>query len=203
MATPSTTARFLAERISRILPDLPLWAPAMTTTTSFFLMWNFWDMLEDLRREGDDLRVVLAAELAGDGPEDAGALRVAVLADDDDGVGIETEVAAVGPAQRGAGADDHGLHDLALLHGGVGAALLDVDGDDVADVGVAGGMPDLADHRRAARAGVIGNIKDGTHLDHGRSLRRRVRPWRRPWRWPWWSWSGRPRRRPSRTRRRC
>ena len=38
MATPSTTARFLAERISRILPDLPLWAPAMTTTTSFFLM---------------------------------------------------------------------------------------------------------------------------------------------------------------------
>ena len=32
------TARFWFERISRILPDLPLWAPAITTTTSFFLM---------------------------------------------------------------------------------------------------------------------------------------------------------------------
>src|SRR5882757_2158395 len=142
-------------------------------------------MLEDLRGERDDLRVVLGAELAGDRAEDAGAFRVAVLANDDDRVGIEAEVAAVGAAERGLRADDDGLDDLALLHGGVGAALLDVDGDDVTDVGVAGGMADLADHRRAARAGVVGNIKDGTHLDHGRSLRRRVRPWR-PWRWPWW-----------------
>jgi len=28
-------------------------------------------------------------------------------------------------------------------------------------------MTDLADHRRAARAGVVGNIENGTHLDHG------------------------------------
>src|SRR3954466_9819507 len=38
MATPSTTARFLAARTSRTLPDLPLWEPAMTTTWSLRLM---------------------------------------------------------------------------------------------------------------------------------------------------------------------
>src|ERR1700694_5578230 len=84
MATPSTTARFLLERISRILPCLPLWEPVMTTTTSFFLMWNFC-MLEDLRGERDDLHVILGAELAGDRAEDAVALRVAFVANDDNG----------------------------------------------------------------------------------------------------------------------
>src|SRR6185369_13444152 len=113
-------------------------------------------------------------------------LRVAVLANDDDRVGIEAEVAAVGPAQGGLRADDDGLVDLALLHSGVGAALLDVDGDDVTDVGVAGKVADLADHRRAARAGVVGNIEDGTHLDHGGISGRRVRPWRPGRRYSGW-----------------
>jgi hypothetical protein len=72
-------------------------------------------MLENLRGEGDDLHVVLAAEFAGDRAEDAGALRVAVLADDDDALESKAEVAAVGAAQGGAGADDNGLDDLALL----------------------------------------------------------------------------------------
>src|SRR5512143_238631 len=124
-------------------------------------------MSEDLRRERNDLHVILGAELAGDRAEDAGALRVAVIADDDDGVRVEAQVAAVGAAQRGLRADDDGLHDLALLHGGVRAAFLDVDGEDVAHVGVARGVALAADHRRAARAGVVGDIKNGTHLDHG------------------------------------
>src|SRR5262245_47140846 len=94
-------------------------------------------MLEDLRRERDDLHVVLRAQFAGDGPEDAGALRIAVFANDDDRVAVEAEVAAVGAAERRLRANDDGLVDLTLLHGGVGAALLDVDGDDVTDVGVA------------------------------------------------------------------
>ena len=53
-------------------------------------MWNFWAMLEDLGGEGDDLHVVLGAQFAGHGPEDAGALGIAVFADDDDGIGIES-----------------------------------------------------------------------------------------------------------------
>src|SRR5258708_26742785 len=101
-------------------------------------------MLEDLRGERDDLHVILGAELAGDRAEDAGALRVSVITDDDDGIAVETQVAAVGAAQRGARADDDGLDDLPLLHGSVSAALLDVDGADVTAVGVAGKMDDLA-----------------------------------------------------------
>src|SRR5258708_1182061 len=158
-------------------------------------------MLEDLRGERDDLHVILGAELAGDRAEDAGALRVAVITDDDDGIAVEAQVAAVGAAQRGARADDDGLDDLTLLHGGVSAALLDVAGDDGAEGGVGGGIADLADHRRGARAGVVGNIENGTHLDHGGVSGARVRP-SRPDSSSWWFWSARPRRRPSRTRRR-
>src|SRR6478736_1463971 len=124
-------------------------------------------MLENLRGERDDLRVILGAKFARDGPENTGALRVAVLADDDDGVAVEAEVAAVGATERRLGANDDGLVDLTLLHGGVGAALLDVDGDDITNVGIAGGMPGLADHRGAARPGVVGDVENGTHLDHG------------------------------------
>src|SRR5688572_1431636 len=124
-------------------------------------------MLENLRSERDDLRVILRAEFARDGPEDAGALRIAVLADDDNGIAIEAEVAAVGAAEGGLRTNDDGLVDLTLLHGGIGAALLDVDGDDITNVGIAGGMPGLADHRGAARTGVVGDVENGTHLDHG------------------------------------
>src|SRR3954447_471792 len=97
-------------------------------------------MLEDLRGERDDLHIVLGAELAGDRPEDAGALGIAILADDDDRVAIEAQVAAVGATERGLRANDDGLDDLTLLHGGVGAALLDVHGDDVTDVSITGRM---------------------------------------------------------------
>ena len=61
--------------------------------------------------------------------------------------------------------------DFTFLNGGVGAALFDVNGDDIADVGVARRVAALADHGRAARAGVVGNIENGTHLDHGGGLR--------------------------------
>jgi hypothetical protein len=68
------------------------------------------------------------------GAEDAGALRIVGGIDDDDGVAVEAQVAAIGPADGSLRANDDGLGDLALLHRGVGRALLDVDGDDVADV---------------------------------------------------------------------
>src|SRR5690606_15489843 len=61
IATPSTRARPFLGRSSSTLPDLPLWAPAMTTTSSPRLIWNFF-ILEDLRRERDDLHEVLRAQ---------------------------------------------------------------------------------------------------------------------------------------------
>src|SRR5690349_1849102 len=95
MATPSTTARFLAARISRTLPALPLWEPAMTTTWSPRLTWNLVAMLENLRRKGDDLHEVLRTQFASAGAEDAGALGIVGRIDDDDGVAVETQVAAI------------------------------------------------------------------------------------------------------------
>src|ERR1700710_25788 len=99
-------------------------------------------MLENLRCERDDLHVILGAELASDRAENAGTLGVAVFTNDDDRVGIKTEIAAVGTAQRGLRANDDGLDDLTLLYGGIGAALFDVDGDDITHVGIAGRVTD-------------------------------------------------------------
>ena len=56
--------------------------------------------------------------------------------DDDDSVGVETQIAAVGAANRSLGANDNRFCDFALLHRGVGGAFLDVHSDDVAHVGV-------------------------------------------------------------------
>src|ERR1017187_6987844 len=169
MARPSTRARPLAGRISRTLPSFPLWEPAMTTTGSLRLMWNFCMGLQNLRRERNDLHEVLRTQLAGDGAEDAGALRVVVGADDHDGVAVETQVAAVGAAHGRLRADHHGLGDLALLHGCVRRAFLDVHGDYVADMGDIGVLAFAADHGGLARAGVVGDLKDGAKLDHGRT----------------------------------
>src|SRR3954463_3879569 len=90
-------------------------------------------MLEDLRSERDDLHEVLRTQFASNGSEDAGALRIVGRINDDDGVAVETQIAAIGAADRSLRANDDGLDDLALLHGGFSGALLDVDSDDIAD----------------------------------------------------------------------
>src|SRR4051812_43028767 len=108
-----------------ISPTLPLWEPAVITTVS--PLRTCLAMSHHLRREGDDLHVVLLPQLAGDGPEDARALGVPVLLDEDDGVGIELDVRAVRPAGRLGGADHHGLGLVALLDLGARERLLDRD----------------------------------------------------------------------------
>src|SRR5438477_13068301 len=56
--------------------------------------------LEDLWRQADDLHEILLAELAGNRPEDPRAARVALVVDDDCGVLVECDLAAVLPAVR-------------------------------------------------------------------------------------------------------
>ena len=68
----------------------------------------------------------LFAEFTGDGSEDAGAARVVVLVDDDDGVGVEAEDRTVGAADRIGGADDDGLDDAAFFDGGGRDGIADV-----------------------------------------------------------------------------
>src|SRR4051812_4948386 len=111
-------------------------------------------MLENLRRERDDLHEVLRPEFAGDGPEDAGAARIIGGVDDDDGVAVEAEVAAVGAPDRRLGANDDRLRDLALLHRSLGRALLDVHGDDVTHARSGRVLALAADHGSAAGTGV-------------------------------------------------
>jgi hypothetical protein len=47
-------------------------------------------------------------------------------------------------------------------------AVLDVNGDDVADASSVSNLTLAADHGGAAGAGVIGNLENGAQLNHGR-----------------------------------
>src|SRR5206468_4832215 len=123
--------------------------------------------LEDLRGERDDLHEVLLAQLARDGPEDAGAARVALAVDDHGGVLVEGDRRAVLAAVCLLRAHDDGLHDLALLHRALRGGELDRADDDVADARVAAMRPALdADAQELAGAGVVGDAQSGLLLDH-------------------------------------
>src|SRR3954469_9478740 len=112
-------------------------------------------MLENLRSERDDLHEFLRTKFASDRAEDTGALGIAIRSEDDDGVAVETQVAAIGAANRSLGADDNGLGDLTLFHGSVCGAFLDVDGDDIADTGGGGVLAFFADEHGATGTCVI------------------------------------------------
>src|SRR5687767_1547219 len=69
-------------------------------------------MLQNLRGQRDDLHVLLLAELARHGAEDARRARLACVVDDDDGVLIEADVRAVLAARLLRGANDHSARHL-------------------------------------------------------------------------------------------
>src|SRR3954469_20283264 len=124
-------------------------------------------MLEHLRREAHDLHEVAVAQLARDGPEDAGAARVVLCVDDDGGVLVEGDVRAVVAPELLLRAHDDRLDDLALLDRPLRVGLLDGGGDDVADARVAPARAALdADAEDLARAGVVGDLQPGLVLDH-------------------------------------
>src|SRR5699024_10025600 len=92
--------------------------------------------LQRFGSQAQDLGEAGVAQLAGDGSKDTGALGALVGHDDDGGVLIKTDVAAVVTAQAVLGTDDNGLDHIALLHGAAGRSLLDAADHDVADVGI-------------------------------------------------------------------
>src|SRR5882757_796561 len=148
------------------LPLAPLSLPAMTTTVSPFLIF----ISEHLRCQGDDLHETLVPQLSADRPEDAGAPRLVVRADQHGGVLVELDVRAVRPALLLGGTDDHGLHHVALLHRGTGDGVLDRGDDDVADARVAtrrtAENPDAEDFLRTR---VVGDAQSRLLLDHNNS----------------------------------
>src|SRR5690242_18802352 len=135
--------------------------------------------LQHLGSERNNLHEAALAQLAGHRPEHARADRLALVVDQHRGVAIEADVAAVLAALLLAHPHDHRLHHLALLDVAFRRRLLDVGCDDGAEIGVAPGRsPDRVDHRDLARAGVVGDVEDGSHLDHG-SLLSLVSPYAR------------------------
>src|SRR5215470_20110772 len=124
-------------------------------------------MLENLRREGDDLHEVAVAQLARHRAEDARPARVVLGVDDHRGVLVEGDVGAVLAPELLLRAHDDGLDDLALLDGALRVGLLDGGGDDIADAGVAPARAALdADAEDLARAGVVGDLQARLVLDH-------------------------------------
>src|SRR5258708_12793829 len=125
-------------------------------------------MSDHLRRERHDLHELLLAQLAAHGPEDAGGARLAGVRDEHRGVLVEADVGAVLALRFLGRAHDYRLHHLALLDLPGRDGVLDGDDHDVTQAAVAAlGPAQDADHERAARARVIGDLADAFLLDHG------------------------------------
>src|SRR5215471_4852397 len=135
MFRPSTYTRALAGSTRCTKPVLPRSLPPMTTTSSPLRILRA--MLENLRREGDDLHEVAVAQLARHRAEDARPARVVLGVDDHGGVLVEADVGAVVAAEALARAHDDRGDDLALLDRPLRVGLFHGRGDDVAHVGVA------------------------------------------------------------------
>src|SRR5581483_9747862 len=87
--------------------------------------------------------------------------------DQDGGVLIEADVAAVRPTLFLGGPDDDALHDVAALDGSAGDGVLDGGDEDVADAGVAAlGAAEHLDAQHLTRAGVVGDLEPALLLDH-------------------------------------
>src|SRR5207247_333973 len=86
---------------------------------------------DHLRRQADDAGKIPLPQLAGDGPEDARALRVLVGVNNDHRVAVEADVAAVVPPGCLPGPHDHALDDVARLNVAARNRLLDAGDDDI------------------------------------------------------------------------
>src|SRR5919112_3712054 len=183
MLIPSTVTRPVLVYTRRILPSLPLSSPRMTRTVSpadtgiftrsTLIRWRleFFGfgrsvfryfrirMSDDLRRQRNDLHVLLVAELAGYRTEDARGARLALVVDDDHGVLVEADVAAILPARLLHRAHDHRASDLRLLHRTVRQRVLDRDDHQIAQPGIAPPRSAKhADHERAFGARIVRHL---------------------------------------------
>src|SRR5262249_17288403 len=99
--------------------------------------------------------------------KDARPARIALVVDEDRGILVEADVAAVRAAVFLRGPDHHGADHVALLHGGVRDRLLDAGNDHVTHAGRgllrAAHDPDALDR---AGARVVGDLEARLLLDH-------------------------------------
>src|SRR5256886_8196465 len=184
--TPSTTTRNCLGYTCRTLACAPRSSPRITDTRSPLATWSWWRagsrslrrprrlflktsgfISDHLRRERHDLHELLLTQLAPDRPEDAGRAGLALVGDEHRGVRVEADVGPVLALRLLGGPDDDGPRHLALLDLPGRDGVLDRDDDDVAQPTVAAlGPPEHADHERATRARVVGDLDDRLLLDH-------------------------------------
>src|SRR3954451_1648743 len=140
----------------------------MTLTVSPFLIFIVcFPISEHLRCQRDDLHEPLVAQLAAHRAEDAGAARLAVLAQDHRGVLVELDVGPVRAAALLGGAHDDRLDDVALLDVAARNGVLDRGHDGVTDAGVAPARaPEDTDAQNLLGAGVVGDLESALLLDH-------------------------------------
>src|SRR5665647_3376508 len=123
--------------------------------------------LQHLRGERDDLHELLLAQLATDGPEDAGTARVAIGLEDDGGVLVKLYVRAVGTTTFLGRPNDDRLDDVTLLDGATGNGVLDGGDDNVNDAGVGTtGTTENTDAKNFLGTGVVGDTQSRLLLDH-------------------------------------
>src|SRR3954462_8249728 len=143
--------------ITRVIsPRLPTSLPDRTWTSSPF--FSFMLTSQHFRRERHDAHEAALAQLTTDGTEDAGASRLHLVVDQDRGVLVEADVAAVGTALLLLRAHDDALHHVTLLHRRARNRVLDRGDEDVADAGVAAARAtEHLDAQHLARARVVGH----------------------------------------------
>src|SRR5438132_4017589 len=122
---------------------------------------------EDLGGQRDDLHEAAGPQFARHRPEDAGADRLALAGDQHRRVAVEADRAAVDAADLLGGSDDDGAMHDALLDPAARDRLLDRNDDHVADArGLALRAAEHLDALHPPRAGIVGDIEIGLHLDH-------------------------------------
>src|SRR2546427_5248816 len=165
--------RCLASTIRSTVPRFPLSLPAVTMTSSPFLIFSIVSGIHRRSRsqhfggERNDLHEALAAKFPGHGPEDARADGLHLGGEQHRRVGIEPDAAAVGAPHALCRAHYHGVVNLAFLDAAARRSVLDAHPDDVANVGVAAfRTAQHLDTHYSARAGIIGDIEHRLHLNH-------------------------------------
>ena len=105
------------------------------------------------------------------GPKMRVPAGIEILVDDDDGVVVETQIAAVVAPDRLLRADDHGADHLAFLHGAAADAsrMCAVMTSPTRASGVR--FADDTDHLGHARAGIVRDIESGSNLKHKKGAR--------------------------------
>src|SRR5215210_8682851 len=161
--TPSTTRKSASTRRTTV-PRLPLSRPQSTTTSSPFLILC---ISEHLRCQRYDFHEALGAKLARYRAENARADRLELRREQHRGVAIEADERAIRAAHALGGAHHDRVVDFALLHPAARRGLLDAHLDEITDRRIAPlGAAHHLDAHDGTRAGIVGDVQYGLHLNH-------------------------------------